>query len=76
MRSGMLERQALQQHAVDDAEHRGVGANADGKRENHDRGENRGLEQHPHGMPQIANESVHVGSPTKQYCCQLRRISG
>ena len=56
----MLERKALQQHAVDDAEHRGVRADADGQRKDDDRGEDWGLEQHPYGVPQIANESVHV----------------
>ena len=34
---GVREWQALQQHAVDDAEHRRVGADADGQREDDDR---------------------------------------
>jgi len=57
---GVGERKPLQQHAVDDAEHRGVGANADRQRENDDRGEHRGLEQHAHRMPQVTTQFIHV----------------
>ena len=57
---GVFERQPLQQYAVDDAEHRRVGADADGQRENDNGSKNRGLDQHPCGMPQVASESVHV----------------
>ena len=43
---GIAERQALQQHGVDDREHRGVGADADGQREDDDEGEHRRPSQH------------------------------
>jgi len=46
----LLEWQSLQQDAVDDAEHRRIGADADRKCEHDDRGEYRCLEQHADGM--------------------------
>ena len=56
----MLERQPLQQDAVDDAEHGRVGADADREREDDDEGEDGSLAQHARRMPQIPNQSIHV----------------
>ena len=55
---GVGERQRLQQHAVDDAEDGGVGADAEREHEHDDHGEARGLEEETEGLAEV---SEHEG---------------
>ena len=57
-RSGSPERQRPQQHRVDDAEDRGVGADAEREREDGGRGEAGILAQHAHGVDEVLAQRV------------------
>ena len=67
---GVAERERLQQHAVDDAEDRAVGADAESEGEQRRRGERRGAPHHPHRIRDVLLElgekfrAIHACPPS------------
>ena len=57
---GLRVGQRAQQHAVDDREDRGVGADAQGQREDRDQGEPGRAQQAPGGVADIAQQVIHA----------------
>jgi hypothetical protein len=60
---GLVERQASQQDAFDDAEHDGREADAQREREGSERGGARALCHHPRAESEIVEQAVHRASP-------------
>ena len=60
----ILNRQHLQQHGVNQTEDRGVGANAEGERQNSHQREAGTLRQHPCPVTQILNQCRHYPPPS------------
>ena len=60
-REGIMKGERTQQDGVYDAENRGVRADAQGKREDRDRGERGALDQETEGVAKILQQSFHGG---------------
>ena len=60
---GIAERQRRQQHRIDDAEDRRVGADPQRQREDGDDRERRPLEQRPAGEAKVLQQGLHAGPP-------------
>ena len=60
-RAGITERQGPQQHRIDDAEDRRVGADAEREDADHREGERTGAEQDASGISKIGDKSAHEG---------------
>jgi hypothetical protein len=63
---GALDGQRPDQNGIDDAERGGVGADAEGEREDGDEGEARVLAEPPEGQTEVEQQTVHGGFCSKR----------